>query len=180
MWVWFTSPKLNYIWNVAAPVLVLLVGGMVVPMLVYFVGGVAGLLKLKVPGLTVPPAPHRYGRSRRRKYYVFAALFTAVAMTSIIFHVPLYARFALSRSAMDAFVADVQENPGESLPATMRVGSFVLETAPRRRGDGALMFHLAGDNEVGFTYSATPIGYPGDNPGDGHSLGGGWYWFSDD
>jgi hypothetical protein len=64
----------------------------------------------------------------------------------------------------------------------MRVGLYVIETEPDRRlrSDGALVFHLPGDNEAGFTYSTTPIGYPGGNRGDGHSLGGGWYWFSDD
>lgn len=181
LWLWFTSPKLHYIWNLAIPMLVLFTCGVVAPMLVAFVGGLAGLFKLAVPRLTVAPETHRrYMYSRRRKYYAFAVLFAAAAMVSIMFHVPLYARFELSRPAMNAFVASLHENPDATLPATMRVGSFVIETSPQQRRDGALMFHLAGDNEVGFTYSTTPIGYPGFNRGDGGRLGGGWYWFSDD
>jgi hypothetical protein len=82
---------------------------------------------------------------------------------------------------MDAFVADVKENPDAVRPATMRVGSYVLETAPHSRSDGALMFHLPDNRESGFTYSTTPIiGYPGRSPGVGGSLGGGWYWFNDE
>lgn len=180
VWLWFTSPKPNYFWNLVLPVLVLLFCGVVAPLLVFLAGGLAGLFKLEVPGLTRPPRTHRHVHSRRRKYYVFAALFTTAAMISIVFHVPLYARFALSRAAMDTFLTDVQWNPEAALPATMRVGSFVLETRPQQRRDGALMFHLAGDSKAGFTYSATPIRYPGGNRGDGHSLGGGWYWFSDE
>ncbi len=150
-------------------------------MLVLFVGGLAGLFKLEIPGLTAPAMTHRrYPHSRRNRYYAFAVLFTVAAMISIMFHVPLYIRFALSRPAMDAFVADFQENPDAIRPATMQVGWYVLETTPQPRRDGALMFHLPDDNEAGFTYSTTPIRYPGGNPGDGHSLGGGWYWFSDD
>jgi len=42
------------------------------------------------------------------------------------------------------------------------------------------MFHLPNDTEAGFTYSTAPLDYPGWNRGDGGSLGGGWYWFSDD
>ncbi|MEO6080146.1 MAG: hypothetical protein ABIQ86_10250 [Steroidobacteraceae bacterium] len=180
-WLWFTSPKPNYFWNLAVPMLVFFLGGVVVPILVLFVGGVFGLFQLDLFRLTAAARTRRrYAGSRRRKYYAFALLFTGAAMISIMFHVPLYARFALSRPAMDAFIADVQENPDAVRAATMRVGWFVLESAPRLRRDGALMFHLPGDNETGFTYSTTPIGYPGGNEGDGGSLGGGWYWFSDD
>jgi len=181
-WLWFSSPKPNYLLNPVVPLLVLFIGGVVVPLLVFFIGAVAGLFMLKVPGLTAPAMTRRRNaHSRHGKYYTFGVLFTAVAMISIMFHAPLRARFALSRSAMNAFVADVQQNPVALRPATMRVGSYVLETAPQARRDGALMFHLQGDNEAGFTYSATPIaGYPGVNAGAGRSLGGGWYWFSDD
>jgi hypothetical protein len=169
VWLWFSALKPNYMLNLAVPMLVLLVGGV-------------GLFSLEMSRVTAAVMAHRrYVHSFRSKYYAFAVLFTAAAMISIIFHAPLYARFVLSRPALDAFVADVQEHPDAQRPATMQVGSYVLETTPRSRGGGALMFYLAGDSETGFTYSTTPIaGYPGWNPGDGHRLGGGWYWFSDD
>jgi hypothetical protein len=122
----------------------------------------------------------RYVPSFRNRYYVFAVLFCGVAMVSIFFHAPVYARFALSRPAMDAFIEDYRQDPGAVRPATLRVGWYAIETTPRGRPD-ALVFHLPGDYETGFTYSTTPLaGHPGLNPGDGHSLGGGWYWFSDD
>jgi hypothetical protein len=179
--LWFSSPKPNYILNIVVPVLVLAVGGLVVPMLICFVGGAFGLFKVDVyrfiagEAMSGRPVP-----SRRGKYCRFAGILTAVAMLSIMFHLPLYARFALSRPAMDAFIANVQENPDADFPATMRVGLFVIDTEPQRRADGAVMFHLAGDNEAGFTYSTAQVGYPGWNKGAGGRLGGGWYWFSDD
>jgi hypothetical protein len=178
--LWFTSPKPNYLLNIAVPMLILVVGGVIVPMLVCFVGGAFGLFKVDVYRFTADAKAHRPVHSRRRKYYKFAGLITVAAMLSIMFHVPLYAHFALNRPAMDALVADVQENPDAVRPATMRVGLLVIETKPQHRPDGALMFYLPGDNEAGFTYSTAPIKYGGWNVGAGGSLGGGWYWFSDD
>jgi hypothetical protein len=181
LWLWFTSPKPHYNLNIVVPGLVLLVGGVVVPMLFCFVGGAFGLFKVDIyRSILGTGTQRRHVRSRRSRYYRFAVLFTVVAMLSIMFHVPLYARFALSRPSMVAFIANVQENPDAVRPATMRVGLFDLETKPQQHAPGALMFHLAGDSEAGFTYSAAPIGYPGRNKGSGGSLGGGWYWFSDD
>ena len=181
LWLWFTSPKPNYILNIVVPVLVLLVGGVIVPMLFCFVGGAFGLFKVDVYRSILGTKSHgRPVHSRRRKYYKCAVLFTVVAMLSIMFHVPLYARFVLSRAAMDGFIAEVQGNPDADRPATMRIGLFDLQTKPQQRAPGALMFHLAGDGEAGFTYSTKPLGYPGWNKGSGGSLGGGWYWFSDD
>jgi hypothetical protein len=180
-WLWFTSPEPHYLWNLAVPLLVVVYGGLVVPMIVFLVGGLFGLFKLDVYRYAVPALTHRGpGHVRRRRYYLFALLFTAAAMLSIMFHVPLYARFALSRPAMDAFVADVRANPDAVRPAIMRVGWYVLETAPRLRRDAALMFNLAGDTEAGFTYSATPIEDPGGSKGAGGSLRGGWYWYSNE
>lgn len=182
VWLWFTSPQPNYFWNLAVPALAF--GGAIATLLlVFFVGGLAGLFKLPVPYLTVPVETH-HGRTRlrHRKYYLFALLFAVAALASIAFHLPLNVRFALSRPAMDAFIAEVLANPNAARPEAMRVGWYVIETTPDRqqRSDGALMFHLRGDSEAGFTYSARPIGYPGASRGDGHSLGGGWYWFSDE
>lgn len=169
VWVWFTSLKLNYFLNVAVSI----------PILFF---GVAGHLVLEELRATAAVRNfRRYVPLLRSKYYAFAVLFTGAVMISILFHVPIYARFALSRPAMDAFIEDVQENPDAVRPATMRVGSYVLETAPILREDGALMFHLPDDRNTGFTYSAgTLIGYPGGNPGVSGNLGGGWYWFNDE
>jgi hypothetical protein len=181
MWFWFSSLRPNYLFHLLAPMFVLLAGWLVVPMLVLFVGGVAGLFKLQVPYLTVPAhVGLASSRARRRKYYTIAAIFTGVAMISIMFHVPVFARFAFSRGAMNAFLAEVQQNPDATRSATMRVGSYTLETTPQWRRDGAVMFFLAGNHETGFTYSTQPIKYPGGNPGASGSLGGGWHWFSDD
>ena len=180
VWLWFSSPKPNYILNPAVPLLILFLGAVAVPLLVFFIGGVAGLFMTKVPGVTAPAMTHRDAHSRRNRTRTFALLFAAAAMISIMFHLPLHARFLLSRAAMNAFVADVAANPDAPRPTTRRVGLYVLETAPESRPDGALMFYLSGDHEAGFTYSAAQIGYPGRNPGNGRSLGGGWYWFSDD
>ncbi len=169
LWVWFTALKSNYFLNVAVSIPVL-----------FF--GVLGHLVLEETRATAAVYNFRpYVPLLRSKYYAFAVLFTGAAMISILFRVPIHARFALSRPAMDAFVADVQENPDAVRPATMRVGSYVLETAPLSRRDGALMFHLPEDRNTGFTYSTIPIiGYPGGNPGVSGSLGGGWYWFNDE
>jgi hypothetical protein len=181
LWLWFTPPKPNGLPSVAVPLLVLVGGGVVVPMLVFFVGGAFGLFKVDVYRSILGTETHRRPvRSRRRKYYRFAALVPVVAMLSIMFHVPLYARFALSRPAMNALVADLQANPDAVRPATMRAGLFVVETMPTQRADGALMFHLPGDKGAGFTYSTTPTRNPGGIKGAGGGLGGGWYWFSND
>ncbi len=160
VWIWFSSPKPNYFFNPAVPLLFLFFGAVAVPMLVFFVGGVARLFMLKVPGLTSPVRTHRHARARHSRHYTFAVFFTAAAMISIMVYLPIHSRFMLSRPAMNALVADVQENPAEARPASMRVGLYVLETAPQLRTDGALMFYLSGDREAGFTYSAAPIGYP--------------------
>lgn len=167
-WLWFTSPKPNYILHFVIPVPVLLLG-VVGHLMVEEVRAGAAAFNFR-----------RHAPLRRNKYYAFALLFSGVAWVSIFFHVPVHARFALSRAAMDAAVADVQSNPDLARQTTMRVGWYHLQPAPQARRDGALMFHLAGDNEAGFTYSTTPIGYPGWNRGNGGRLGGGWYWFSDD
>jgi hypothetical protein len=169
MWVWFTSLKSNYFLNVAVPAVVLFVG-------------VLGHLVLEEIRATA--AVHDFRRHvslLRSKYYVFAMFFGGAAMTSIMFHGPVVARFALSRAAMDEFVAGVLENPDAIRPAPVRVGSYVLDAAPRLRSDGSLMFHLPEDRNTGFTYSTMPIiGYPGGNPGVSGKLGGGWYWFHDE
>jgi hypothetical protein len=174
VWLWFTSPKplyLPYFLNFAVPACVL------------FFGGLGHLVLEEFRATAAVFNFRRHVPLLRSKYYAVAVFFTAVAMISIFFQVPLHVRFALSRPAMDAFVADVQENPDAVRPATMRVGGYVIQTAPARhlRRDGALMFYLPGVKETGFTYSKTPIiGYAGGNPGASGSLGGGWYWFSDE
>lgn len=169
VWLWFTSLKPNYFVNIAVSIPVL------------FFGAIGHLLLEELRATAAGYTWNRHVPLFRSRYYAFAVLFSAAAMISILFHVPVHARFALSRPAMNAFVADVQEYPDAIRPATMRVGSYVLQTAPQPRRDGALAFLMAGDNETGFTYSTTPIDhYPGGNPGIGGSLGGGWYWFSDD
>jgi hypothetical protein len=169
-WLWFSTPGPNYLLNVAVSVPVL------------FFGALAHLLVEELRATSATYERRRHVPLLRSGYYAFAVIFTAAAMVSILFHLPVHARFALSRAAMDAFVADVIEHRDSDRPATLRVGWYDMETAPVRiqRSDGALMFHLAGEDEAGFTYSTTPIAYPGLNRGDAGSLGGGWYWYSDD
>lgn len=169
IWLWFTSPDHNYLLNVAVSLSVL------------FFGALGHLVVQELRATAAVHGRRRYVPLRRSRYYAFSAFFVGVAMISILLHVPVHARFALSRAAMNAFVTDVQEDPGALRPATMRVGSYVLEASPHLRGNGALMFRLADDGNAGFTYSTTPIvEYPGENPGVGGKLGGGWYWFHDE
>lgn len=169
-WLWFSTPGPNYLLN------------LVVPIPVLFFGSLAHLVVEELRATSAAYERRRHVPLFRSRYYAFAVLFTAAAMVSILFHLPVHARFALGRAAMDAFVADVIGNPDADRPATMRVGWYDMQTAPVwiQRSDGALMFHLAGEDEAGFTYSTTPVAYPGLNRGDAGSLGGGWYWYSDD
>lgn len=169
-WLWFTSLKPNYILNLVVPVAVL------------FVGGIGHSVLEEDRKASAASARRRHVPLLRSRYYTFAVLFTGVAMLSILFHVPVHVRFALSRSAMDTFIADFQAFPDDTRPATLHLGAYDIETTPARtKRRGVLSFLMAGDSESGFAYSSTPInGYPGGNPGSGGSLGGGWYWFSDD
>ena len=170
MWLWSTSPTPNYILNVATSIAVV------------FLGVLGHLVMEEFRKTAAVYHFRRHVPLLRSKSYAFAMLFTVAVMVSIAFHIPIRARFALSRPAMDAFAADVLANPEAPRPATIRMGSYVIQAEPDRyqRSDGALMFHLAHHTETGFTYSTTPIGYPGGNEGAGGSLGGGWYWFSDE
>lgn len=171
VWLWFSSPASNYFLSVAA----------LVPVLLF-----SPIVHLVLEELHATSAVYHFRRHvplLRSRFYAFAVFFTAAAMMSILVQLPLRARFELSRPAMNALVSEVLANPDAPRPATMRVGWYVIETAPDRsqRDDGALMFHLPG-TDAGFTYSRTPIdGYPGGQlEAAGGSLGGGWYWFHDE
>ena len=99
-------------------------------------------------------------RSRRRKYYAFAVLFVAAALVSIMFHVPLYARFELQSSGNGARLLRIFTSIRMTLSRPRcGLGSFVIETSSRQ-SEGRRADVSPGRRHCrrGFTYATTQIG----------------------
>jgi hypothetical protein len=108
------------------------------------------------------------------------AAIVVLVVLAVVFRMPLYLGFLLSKSALDEFRRDLVEHPTAARPPVQWVGVYRMDTNMRTRQDGVLQFYLAGSFEDGFGYSVTPVEYAGINYGAGSYIGDNWYWFADD
>ena len=139
------------------------------------IGLLWALLRASIEGsYRQQPIPGSVPRAR------WAAFFVATCATAILLEIPLRVGFAISKPAMTRFLHDRRQNPKLNRGATQQVGLYMLSAIVDESRVG--MWRICVNNNIqdGFAFSEVPVRYAGRNPGAGGSLGGGWYWFSDD